>query len=191
MIVAWSSMASAQERAPTNNLDVVQRLASDIGRTVSQRLGRTDTVRFRFHPQELAWYVVSGVRTGFSDRGFPTITDGNAETTGEFSLHDLSIRYEEPRGDAVFGERVVDRLVVLSLDVTVIRQGTTLISNERFSETARDTVRMDDIERIENVLIPASKGAMESDGFFSTILEPVALIGAIGVAVFLLFHVRS
>ncbi len=191
IILLCSSLAIAQDTPPTKNLDLVQQLASRIGKGLSSRIGPADTLLVTVQPQESAWYVVNSLRSGFKEAGIETRTDGRSEVSAEFFLHDLSIRYEGPRGDAVFGDRVVDRVARLSLDVTVIDKGETLISNERFNETMRDTIRMDDIERVETVLAPASVGTMESDGFFSTLLEPIVLIGCIGVAVFLLFHVRS
>ncbi len=189
--ISYGFIANAQEALPRNNLDVVQRLASDIGKRIANRLEGKDTVRLKVYPEESSWYVAAGLKTGLAEAGRVTTADDRSEITAEFFLHDLSIRYEEPRGDAVFGERIVDRAVTLSLAATITHGIKPIITDERFSQSMRDTVRLDDIERLENILIPASKGSMEEDGFFSTILEPVVLIGAIGVAVFLLFHVRS
>jgi hypothetical protein len=50
---------------------------------------------------------------------------------------------------------------------------------------------MSDVESLENSGIPATHGVIPKEGLFSTFLEPLVAIGAMAVAVYLLFHVRS
>jgi len=44
---------------------------------------------------------------------------------------------------------------------------------------------------LETPGIPATRGALPSPGVFSSLVEPVVLVGSIAVAIVLLFSVRS
>jgi hypothetical protein len=67
----------------------------------------------------------------------------------------------------------------------------TILLNDNFARSAADIVDVSDIDKLENAGVPATHGVLPSEGFFSTILEPLVAMGAIAVAVYLLFHVRS
>jgi len=54
-----------------------------------------------------------------------------------------------------------------------------------------DTVAVSDVGDIEQASIPVTRGVLPAEDFFSGIAEPLVVVGAIAVAIFLLFTVRS
>lgn len=185
--------ASAQEAPePIKNLDLLQILAKRIAIQVSSNVTLGNTVFVRVNPKDASWYIESGLYDGFRSERVATADADSATYIAVFSIRDSRIRYEKPRGDNIFGERCVDRRVILSLNVKLERRfEETPVLVQQFDEEFTDTISVAKIDQIENPIVDASKGTLESGGFFSTFLEPIVLLGSIGVAVFLLFHVRS
>lgn len=191
-LISFGLNAKAQDAAPAKNLDILKILAQRIATQVSFKVAAGNTVFVQVNPKEASWYIESGLYDGFRSEHIGMAGTDSAGYIAAFSLRDSHIRYENPRGDNVFGERLADRRVGLSLDVKLLRrieQAPVLV--QQFDEEFTDTISIAEIDQVENPLVDASKGTLESGGFFSTFLEPIVLLGSIGVAVFLLFHVRS
>jgi hypothetical protein len=54
-----------------------------------------------------------------------------------------------------------------------------------------DVVEVSLIESLENPSVPQTHGVFPPEGFFAGWAEPLVLLGAVAVAVYLLFTVRS
>lgn len=192
-LVMMTVYATAQEISePKKNLDVLQEVAERIAIKVSSNIPAQSTLRLQINPKDAAWYFESGLYHGFQKNNLETTTADSAMYLAVFSFRDSHIRYERPRGDNVFGDRVVDRSVSLRLDAKLERCSDSMpLLVQQFSEELTDTINADQIDDVENPLIAASKGTLQPGGFFSSFLEPVLILGSVGIAVFLLFHVRS
>jgi hypothetical protein len=73
----------------------------------------------------------------------------------------------------------------------VDKQTGILMVNKEFREVMVDTVRMAEIPTLEDPNVPQTQGTRPSEGFFSSLAEPLIMLGAVAVAVYLLFTVRS
>jgi hypothetical protein len=54
-----------------------------------------------------------------------------------------------------------------------------------------DTILLSQVESIEQPAIPSTRGTVPPEDFFSGLVEPLVIVGAVAVAIFLLFTVRS
>jgi hypothetical protein len=174
------------------NLSVFRELAERIGKTTMQQTAGAGSpiVDVRVLPRDAAWYIESGVRRGF---GTGEVTDtSQPRLTAEFGIVDARLTYEHPRRKGFLGSRVVDRIAVLTLSTKVFEPGSgRVLLEEDVTEKYTDTVAMDELPAMENPAIPITQGVLPTEGFFSSIAEPLITLGAIAVAVFLLFSVRS
>jgi hypothetical protein len=110
----------------------------------------------------------------------------------DLGLLGAHVGYANVRRTGFLGSKVVDRTVSVELSAMIAdKQGGGVLLSRTFSRTMDDMVELSDIERLENPGIPATHGVLPGEGFFSMILEPVVAIGAVAIAVYLLFHVRS
>lgn len=185
--------AAAQDMpALATNLEVYRLLAGRIAEKLGANLPERSSVLIHVYPKENGWYLETGLYEGLRNRNLITVGSDSFDYVAEFHVQDSGIRYVNPRRDGVFGEKTVERKIDLNITGKLRRQHPeSVVAFEEYREEQVDTISIGDIERVENPLIQVSRGSQESEGFFSTILEPVVLLGSIGVAVFLLFHVRS
>ncbi len=86
----------------------------------------------------------------------------------------------------------MDRIVTVALHVRTVNQaaGGIVLSRE-FRKESSDVVYLSEIDEVENPAIPLTHGKIPVEGLFSTLAEPLIVVGAIAMALFLLFSVRS
>ena len=104
-----------------------------------------------------------------------------------FVVDNSIVGYSGPEKDGIFGDFFTERTVELS--------GNYFISNnpqvKEFKLTAKDTINVEEVEKVENRSYPFSQGDLPPEPFFSSLLEPLVAIGAAAVTVILFFTVRS
>ena len=103
---------------------------------------------------------------------------------------DARVSYEDPRRDGFFGPKIVDRVVTLAVRTRFSTSSTPPLSGE-WTRSVRDTVSYDRLESIEMPGVPMTHGSQPAQGVWQGLLEPLIVVGSIGVAVLLLFAVRS
>jgi hypothetical protein len=148
-------------------------------------------VRVEFFPRDQAWALELDFRRALSLQ--PPTDETGADPVGlEVGILDAGVEYANPRRDGFFGSRVVDRTIRLTLRVKAVdtERGTFLFGQD-ISSSLSDIVELDALETLETPGLPMTRGTVPPAGFTSGLLEPVILIGAIAVAVFLLFTTRS
>jgi hypothetical protein len=160
------------------------------GRTIPGSQG--DTVTAVVRPPENAWYIEASLIRGISDCGYLVRVGDGGAIRAEFGLADLGVSYSDARSDGIFGETVVDRVVhvTVSTRILISLTGEVVLDND-LTGNRRDTIAMSMISTLENPNIAVTRGELPSEGFFSGVAGPLIVLGALGVAVFLLFHVRS
>ena len=104
-----------------------------------------------------------------------------------FVLDNAFVEYSEPEKDGFFGDFYTQRKIELSGNYYI--SGKSQIND--FKIVDKDTVNVDEVERLENRSYPFTQGDLPSEPFFSSILEPVVAISAAAVTVILFFSVRS
>jgi len=179
---------------PTN-LRIFQSLAAQIGElavlTLSLANGRSVAVVVT--PRENAWAIEHELNRAFRGKGFNLMgSPGDSAVAAEFGVADARVAYANPRRDGFLGQRVVDRTVKLTLRGKIVDRLTgSLLSMREWSEERADVIGISQIESLETPGLLMTKGAVPPEGFFSGLVEPLVLLGAIAVAVVLLFSIRS
>jgi hypothetical protein len=143
-------------------------------------------------PQAYAWFLEKAIARVFTKRGQTVIKGSDTTMTAEFGVEHLGVTYEGIHRSSFLGSRVVTRKASMLASVTLhlAEPGTPLVRRE-FDEISADTVLVSEIPGLEFPAVPATQGVLPPEGFFSNIMEPFIVAAAIGVAVFLLFSVRS
>jgi hypothetical protein len=172
----------------------MREIAIEIGSQAGKSLPATanDTVWTIVRPRETAWYIESFLLQGVAENGYKVLSGTDGRLTLDFGLTEIAVRYSDARSDGLFGETIVDREVVVTVSTTMInRISGELLVNRDISGTRRDTVAVSRIKSLENPNITVTQGELPAEGFFSNLAGPLIVLGALGVAVYLLFHVRS
>lgn len=142
-------------------------------------------------PAGAYWYLEAAIINGLRERGLQPVPAGE---TWQLScaVKEAYVHYADPRRDGLLGARVVDRTVTLVLWLRVTDRGEQQYLVDRDVRTERtDTIDVSDVRLVEHPEIAATRAVLPSEGFFSSWLEPLIMVGAIGVAIFLLFTTRS
>jgi hypothetical protein len=195
LALSWIAVQGiAQEISePPTNLQIFRSLGARIaGLSLAEvRQGDSSTVQLTVLPRETGWVIEDAVVGALIRQNFKTV-DVNGAYRAEFGILELRVGYENVRRDGLFGPRIVDRTVRVSLHSKLFdqRSGTVVFSRD-MTEEHRDTVLVSGVERLESVALPATRGQLPPEGFFSTIAEPIVVLGTVAVAVILLFTVRS
>ncbi len=187
-LVLWSPALIGQ---PAGNLDVIRSIAGDIAQGIRQEYlnSGSGSAAISVLPRETSWYVDQAVYGAFAGKVAPP---DSASFAAEFGLRSAVISYTDIRREGLFGEKTAERSVTVTMSVKVTQRstGTVLLADDR-TVSRIDRIPLSEIGRIEQSQLPITHGTLENEGIFSSLAEPVILIGALGVAVFLLFHVRS
>jgi len=177
------------------NLQMFQSLATRIGDQAASAVstGGVGSLAVVVSPGETAWTIEQEIIRAFRAKGFNLLgSPGDSAVVAEFGIADARVSYSNIRRDGLFGQRVLDREVRLTLRGKIVdrRTGSLLLMKE-WTEEREDGIGLSQIESLESYGLPMTKGVVPPEGFFSGLVEPLVLLGAIGVAVLLLFSVRS
>jgi hypothetical protein len=186
------SNARCEVPAVQSNLEILQQLGRRIANSLAANLKTGDSVQIVLRPIESAWYLQQQILAAFEEGGKVVNQSSGSRFGVEIGLVNAQIAYLDKRSAGFLDSRVVDRVASLDLSVQIVDKSSgNIVANRTLSESFRDTIEVSDVTTVENPGIPATHGIPPEEGFFNTLLEPFVVVGAIAVAVYLLFHVRS
>jgi len=191
---AARSFAQGDLEESRPNLSILQDLSFRVGSMIADSLGSApgDSMRVEFRPGGNTWFFEEGVLRGVAAKGLEPNRSVTARYAAEVTLERSTVRYADPRSDGFLGPKIVSRDISLLLTVRVVdRESGHFGLTRSFGQSYQDTVRYADIDRLEQPVTPVTHGELPSEGLFASVLEPVVLVGALAVAVLLLFTVRS
>lgn len=104
----------------------------------------------------------------------------------------VNVSYESTFRDGFFGTKYVVRVVTVGLSTKIVQQpqGSVIFSGIR-TEQWRDTVSADAIQRIESPLIKTTQAPLPEESLVERFIEPVVILTATGVIIYLFYTVRS
>ncbi len=189
--VTVSPMPGQVESESPANLQVFQRLAFEIGSDLDSRLatGVPSIGGVTVLPREIGLSVEKELARGLGVSGDSSGRD-SAGLVLEFIVTEARVYLEDIRRDGFLGPRIADRVVVLGGRAKAWRAGSPPLYLDA-TRSLRDTVRLSGVESLENPPLSFTQIVIPREGFFDSLLEPVIVLGAVGVAVYLLFAVRS
>jgi hypothetical protein len=180
--------------AVVTNLRAYQSLAGSLGDSLANLLPAADSPRVavRIAPPDFAWFLQDAVERPFRGRQCVISAIDSARYAVEFGAVEMNVQYSNSRRDGIFGSRVLDRMIVLLARLRLVDRatGTILMAGER-KAVFTDTINSSQVERIEHAALPVTRGTVPPEAFFSGIVEPLIIVAAVAVAIFLLFTVRS
>lgn len=180
------------EQAPST-VSVYQSLACDAITQLCSDLHARDSARVlvAVEPSGTYWFLEEAIARALRECRLQPVPD-SGEWRIECGVKNARVQYTNVRRDGILGARVVDRTtsLVLWLRVSDI-QAARYVHDQEWRSQRTDTIYVSDVDRVENPGVAATHAAVPSEGFFSSWLEPLILVGAIGVAIFLLFTTRS
>jgi hypothetical protein len=193
-LLASGTLCARADDEVRSNLQVLQLIAGRLADSVAAAgLSHDSTyVTLTVNPQEVRWFLGVSVEQPFRQRGWMLSGSPLTRFGAEFSFYELKVTYSNPHRSGLFGARLADRHVSVRAHVRLsdLRTGSALVDEEK-SLQLEDVVEMSLIESLENPSIPQTHGAFPAEGFFTGWAEPLVLLGAVAVAVYLLFTVRS
>jgi hypothetical protein len=193
--LAASPVVAQDGRRPVpTTIGVSQVLADTIARRAFAQLPPSDSssVAVTLLPAGEAWFLEEAVLKAARASGYVPEYSAATRYAAEFGITDLHVELVNPRRPGLFSGRLVDRTVALTLWGKIVDRTTgQLVIGETWHEQRTDTVLVDELERLETPGVPGTRGVLPPEGLFSSFLEPLILLGAVGVAVYLLFTSRS
>ena len=199
VLVAWMGVTPALYAqdpavAVASNLRVYQSLAESLGDSLARMVPAADSsrVNVKIMPPDAAWFLQDAVERPFRAKSIVVAPNDSARYDVEFGAMEMNVKYTNLRRDGIFGPRILDRSVVLVARLRLVDRvpGRPVMTAERRAVFA-DTIGLSQVEGIEHAYVPATRGTVPPEDFFSGVAEPIVIIGAVAVAIFLLFTVRS
>jgi len=191
----WAlAAASGQEGSPKSNLSLIRGLLALTADSVVAALADLPPgeVRLQVRPPEIAWLAEEQFSNRLRQSVWVPVSRPDAEWSIQIVVDEISVVYTDPREGGLFSAGLLDRTVGVALRVRATSgESVEPAVDVRYTPTFRDTIASTDVEFVETSYLPFTQGRVPQGGFFSTVLEPVVVIGTIAVAVLLLFTVRS
>lgn len=176
------------------NLDLMRKLAVSIGAEVEEVIGTRHAARIGLDlkPRETAWYIESSLAGGIISTGRKVETLDSADVIVEYGVSGLQVEYSHVRRNGLFGSEIVDRTIRVAISARASeRVSGKLIGIKDFAEFFVDTIETEEVALVENPNIAITHSPLPGGGLFSSIVEPLIILGSVAIGVFLLFHVRS
>lgn len=195
----WATGASdsLETSGPQTNLVVFQSLTSGIFHKLIPSLGihPGDTVNVSSDPAFMNWFVISPAIAEFTQAGSVVFQNGGDARRGIYDVRigtaDPVVSYDQCSGGG-FSEKQYRRSLKIAIWVRVEKLQThEVLFDSRLEDNRADTVRASDIPVLERDDIGLRRTTLPGGNWLDTIVEPFVIIGATGLAVYLLFHVRS
>ncbi len=104
----------------------------------------------------------------------------------------LTVRYDDLQKEGLFGAKSVERTIDAEIEYALVRRGSgEVIDSGKRSRSISDRVAVDAVGSLETPAIHRTQATVPPDTFLDRAVEPFLILGAAGVAVYLLFHIRS
>ena len=103
-------------------------------------------------------------------------------------MEEAGVKYGELDRDGWFGDYYAPRALIIKGNYLNTASNNGL---QQFFITAIDSVKVEELESLENNSFPFTKGNIPAEPFLSSVWEPVIAIGVAAAAILLFFSVRS
>lgn len=108
-------------------------------------------------------------------------------TKVNFVIDNCDVEYSQPERDGLFGDFYSERTVKVSGNYFISTNPEVKI----FNIAEKDTIRVEEVEKLENRSYPFTQSEIPSEPFFSSLLEPIVAVSAAAITIILFFSVRS
>ena len=173
-----------------SNLEVVQSLLSKTADEISKIVPSNNSkeIELKFIAADDYKILKTKLIEDLQKNNFSLLNESNIKLN--FTLNEVKIIYKDIFRDGILGEYLVERETNLNSSF-FIENKNEIGKVNNFSFTKLDTVKYDDIKKLENIAFSFTSAEVPSEPFFSSILEPVIAVSTAAVAVYLFFNIRS
>ncbi len=194
--------AAGDERegsAPKTNLEVMQNLTGELTGEILGHLrppSAADSLELLIDSSDGRWLVEQAFTAQLTAHGYKVFTapSGASRAGTVIEVHGvgLRVRYDDLAHNGLFGPTTVTRTISaeLSAQARSVPEGEVLFSGT-VARSAADTIQVDDVPSLEVPAARLTHSELPPDNFINRAVEPFIIIGATGVVVYLLFHIRS
>lgn len=175
---------------PVSNLDKFYDLVDSASTKFVNDLNTTNKVKLELTLGSDYVLFANQIRGKILKRGIELISDdqsANNFVTASFVIDNASVTYSAPEREGFFGSFYTERVLQLSGNYFI----TSNQNIKAFNLVDKDTINVEDVEKLENRSYPFTHGELPPEPFFSSLLEPIVAIGAAAVTIILFFSVRS
>lgn len=175
---------------PVSNLDKFYDLVDSASTKFVNDLNTTNKVKLELTLGSDYVLFANQIRGKILKRGIELISDdqsANNFVTASFVIDNALVTYSAPEREGFFGSFYTERVLQLSGNYFI----TSNQNIKAFNLVDKDTINVEDVEKLENRSYPFTHGELPPEPFFSSLLEPIVAIGAAAVTIILFFSVRS
>lgn len=184
------------QQQPESNAGIfmkeLREIAGEILRSAPLHAG--DTVSLRIERDEAAPIAEQAFAETLLSNRIAVFRDTMAASKYEFTVasKELNVRYEKSFKDGVFGASRCGRTISASCSAIIVhRSSREVLYSGTVSRTCSDTVDVGMIGSLEDEAMKFTHGDVPSETFLDRFVEPFVIVGATGIAIYLLFHIRS
>jgi len=198
-VIAASAQSDRHENDPVKtNLSLLEGRVAEITRAILHQAGIRpgDSVTVRVDPSAERGITAATIASTLKEDSVVTYAHVDSGRAGRPLLAvtacELSVTYANMHRDGTFGNKKVSRRVfgLIVGEVTAAGSGAIVWSGRESSDWT-DTVSVDEIPKIETSALPITHAELPAEDSIDRYVEPLIIIGATAVAVWLLFSVRS
>lgn len=173
-----------------SNLEVVKSLLSKTANEISRIIPSNNSkeIELKFIAADDYKILKAKLIEDLQKNNFILLSESNNKLN--FTLSEVKIIYKDIFRDGILGEYLVERETNL-ISAFFIESKNEIGKVNNFSFTKLDTVKYDEIKKLENIAFSFTSAEVPSEPFFSSVLEPVIAVGTAAVAVYLFFNIRS
>jgi hypothetical protein len=179
------------------NLEVFQTELSSLAEELVQKsvdgLGRNVVVNVR--SPDTSWVTRNTIAEALTKLNYTvylTSSDGEGKgATIDIAIVEMKVRYGDVFREGFLGTRKTERTISTTMSANVRNVQDEILFVGGVSRAHKDTVDVSNVAQLENSSFAFTHGEPPKTDFFENVLEPVIIIGASAVVVFLFFTIRS
>ncbi|MFA6438638.1 MAG: hypothetical protein WCX28_04975 [Bacteriovoracaceae bacterium] len=194
IVLFFSSLCTAEEHeSAATHREIFFQLSDSVMFDVSQKLKAYRSIAMVTRRDSFTSYYQPLFVHGLMSQNIPLfLNTDSTETTLELTVRESSIFHGEAFYQSFLGHRSIERRIVFTITGTLISvQEGKILWSKQFSRTFSDTVRYDQLEQLDYSVPPVTAYVRSELSFFDSIVEPVIVTIASGVAIYLFFTIRS
>lgn len=188
LIAAFVVDISAQRKS---NLEIIYSLIDRSAVKTESAIGAKQNIYLDITAPQTLDVLKPRIQEAFNSKGYLLLSrKDDVHKSVSYTLVSAKIEYKDSFSDGLFGGTMLLREVNLAGFVS-IENGDGIIKPLQFWESSTDTVKLDELNSIENQTLPFTQAQVPSLPLLSNLWEPIIVIGTLIVTVILLFTVRS
>lgn len=202
LFLAVSSNGSAhgedRSNAPVKtNLQVFQTEFASVAAELLQRsgVGLEQNLVVNVRSSDTCWLARNTILEALKKLNYSVyLSSPGSEGRGaaiDIGIVETNVRYGKTFRESFLGRRKTERTISTIVSASVRNVQNEFLFVGDVSREYKDTVKVNDVSDLENPLISCTRGEPPGADFFDELLEPIIIVGASAVVVYLFFTVRS